>query len=69
MDQNLTWDDTYEIAFLLSQHRSRVNLSDVSLGNILDWTRELPGFSDDVSVNDETLMDIFCIWYEEAISK
>ena len=70
MDQHLTWNDTYEIALLLVQRKSCISLHDVSLGNILEWTKELPGFSDnDLFVDDQSLMDIFRAWLEEDLSK
>jgi FeS assembly protein IscX len=70
MDRHLTWDDSFEIAQLLSRRRVQIDLREVSLGNILEWTRELPEFSDDVeSVTDQILMDIFCEWLEEDLKK
>jgi FeS assembly protein IscX len=69
VDRQLTWDDTFEIARLLSQRKLNVNLRDVSLGNILEWTRELPEFSDDTqNVADQILIDIFCEWLEEDLN-
>ena len=70
MKQYLTWDNTYEIARLLSLRRPTVNLREVSLGDILKWTMELPEFSDDeLIVTDRILMDIFCGWLEEVLSR
>jgi len=70
MERYLTWDDTYEIAQLLSLRKLHVDLRDVSLGNILEWTRELSEFSDDEQiVTDQILMDIFCEWLEEDLKK
>ena len=70
MRQYLTWDNTYEIARLLSLHRPTVNLREVSLGDILKWTMDLPEFSDDdLIVTDRILMDIFCGWLEEVLSR
>lgn len=70
MDQQLTWDDTFKIARLLSQRKSQVDLREVSLGNILQWTIELPEFSDDIQmVTDQILMDIFCEWLEEDLKQ
>jgi FeS assembly protein IscX len=69
VDRQLTWDDTFEIARLLSQRKLHVNLRDVSLGNILEWTRELPEFSDDTQiVTDQILIDIFCELLEEDLN-
>ena len=70
MKQYLTWDNTYEIVRLLSLRRPTVHLREVSLGDILKWTMELPEFSDDeLIVTDRILMDIFCGWLEEVLSR
>ena len=70
MKQYLTWDNTYEIARLLSLRWPTVNLREVSLGDILKLTMELPEFSDDELIaTDRILMDIFCGWLEEVLSR
>jgi FeS assembly protein IscX len=44
----------------------KVNLEDVSLGRIYQWTMQLPGFEDDPEMaNEEILSAIFQEWYEE----
>jgi FeS assembly protein IscX len=68
MERRLTWDDTFEIARLLSQRNINVDLHEVSLGNILEWTKALPEFSDSQEVNDQILLDIFCEWLEEDLN-
>jgi FeS assembly protein IscX len=70
MDQTLTWNDAYEIARLLSRRKAQVDLHEVSLNDILEWTKELPEFSDDEQIaTDQILMAIFCEWLEEDFSK
>ena len=43
----LTWDDSYAIAQELSKLKPEVDLEEVSLMMIFDWTLDLPGFADD----------------------
>lgn len=70
MEKYLTWDDTYLIVRLLSLRKPLVNLREVSLGDILKWTIELPEFSDDEQiVTDRILLDIFSGWLEEVLSR
>jgi FeS assembly protein IscX len=60
------WEATYEIVLALNVRYADVNLDDVSLENIFEWTLALPGFEDDPALaNDEILMSILQEWYEE----
>ncbi len=60
MNDKLTWDDTYAIALALSQLFPHIDLAQVSLNMIYQWTIELPQFCDDPSlVNDDILCSIF----------
>ena len=43
----LYWDGSYEIALRLIQSHPDVNLEEVTLQNILEWTVALPDFADD----------------------
>ncbi len=44
-----------------------INLEDVSLMMIFDWTLELPGFEDDPELaNDAILAAIYQEWFEEV---
>jgi len=70
MGQYLTWNDTFEIARALSKRIPQVDLQNVSLGDILEWTISLPDFMDKGElVTDQILNDIFCEWLEEDITK
>lgn len=61
-----TWEDSYAIALALSRIKPGINLEEVSLMMIYQWTLELPGFDDDPElVNDGILEAIFQEWYEE----
>lgn len=67
MDEGLTWEDSYEIALALKLRYPTVKLEEVSLGMIFLWTVQLPDFSDDPDLaNDSILSAIFQEWYEEV---
>lgn len=64
---DLSWDASYAIALALMAEHPDVELEKVSIANILEWTLELPGFSDDPDLaNDDILFAIYQDWYEEA---
>ena len=64
----LNWEASYAVALELKRPRPDVNVEDVSLRQIYDWTLSLPGFEDDPALcNDEILFSIYQEWYEEAI--
>ena len=64
----LNWESTYAIAAELNRRHADVNLDSVTLGNILDWTLELPEFFDDPALgNDEILASIYQEWYEVTL--
>ena len=63
----LTWDDSYAIAQELSKSNPEINLEDVSLMMIFQWTLELPGFEDEPELaNDAILAAIYQEWFEEV---
>jgi FeS assembly protein IscX len=63
----LTWDDSYAIAQALILRYPNVDLEDVSLSMIYQWTITLPGFHDDPALsNDGILSAIYQEWYEEV---
>ena len=67
MHDPLTWSDSYAIACRLIQLHPNINLENVSLGMIYQWTVELPEFSDDKELaNDSILSAIYQEWLEEA---
>jgi FeS assembly protein IscX len=65
---SLHWDATFEIAMELRRNHKDVNIEEVTLQQILDWTLELSEFEDDPAlVNDDILYAIYQDWYEEHI--
>ncbi len=64
----LTWEATYAIALELRRQHPDVNMEDVSLRQVYDWTLGLQEFEDDPSLcNDDILQAIFQDWFEENI--
>ena len=62
-----TWEDSYAIAQALSKLQSDIDLEEVSLMMIYNWTLDLPGFDDDPELaNDGILEAIYQEWYEEV---
>jgi len=63
----LYWDGSYEIARHLISAHPGVNLADLTLQKIFEWTVALPEFADDPAlVNDELLNAIYMEWFEEV---
>jgi FeS assembly protein IscX len=66
MTQNYIWDDAYAIACALKKGHPNVDLEDVTLNMIYDWTISLDNFVDEPELaNDEILTDIYKEWIEE----
>jgi FeS assembly protein IscX len=66
-NSTITWEDSYAIAQSLSRLNPDINLEDVSLMMIYEWTLALPGFDDDPEiVNDGILEAIYQEWFEEV---
>jgi FeS assembly protein IscX len=67
MIDHLSWENPYAIALALAHTHPIVELEDVSLNMILEWTLALPEFDDDPQmVNDDILTAIFQEWFEEV---
>jgi FeS assembly protein IscX len=63
---SLNWESTYAIAMELRRRHKDVNLEEVSLQQIYNWTIELSEFEDDPAlVNDDILYAIYQDWFEE----
>lgn len=61
-----TWEDSYAIALALRELHPGLDLEEVSLGMIYQWTVALPGFSDDHELaNEAILASIYQEWFEE----
>jgi FeS assembly protein IscX len=66
-ESSLTWEDSYAIARALAKAYPEVDLEQVSLLMIYQWTTALPDFDDEPElVNDAILAAIFQEWYEEV---
>jgi FeS assembly protein IscX len=64
----LTWDTTYAIALELRRQHPCVNMEEISIRQIYDWTLQLQEFEDDPSLcNDDILYAIFQDWFEENL--
>ncbi|MCK6539147.1 MAG: Fe-S cluster assembly protein IscX [Anaerolineales bacterium] len=68
-DTTLNWESTFAIALELKRKYPDVNIEDVTLQQILNWTIQLPEFEDDPALaNDDILYAIYQDWYEEYIN-
>jgi len=68
MNEPLVWDASYAIAKALQTAHVDVDLEEVSLQMIYQWTLTLPAFDDDPELaNDEILMAIYKDWLEEIL--
>ena len=69
INMTLTWESTYAIALELRRQHKDVNIEDVTLQQIYQWTLELSEFEDDPSLaNDDILYAIYQDWFEENIN-
>jgi FeS assembly protein IscX len=65
----LNWESTYAIALELCRQHPEVNLENVTLGQIYNWTLQLSEFDDDPALaNDDILYAIYQDWFEENIN-
>jgi len=63
----MTWEDSFAIAQALRMRFPEIDLEQVSLGMIYQWTLELAGFEDDPQLaNQEILSAIYQEWFEEV---
>ncbi len=68
MTEFLNWEATYAVALALIASHPEVNLENVSLRMIYEWTLALPNFQDDPALaNDDILLAIYQDWYEEIL--
>jgi len=65
---SLNWEASYAIAMELRRQHKDVNIEDVTLQQIYDWTLALSEFEDDPALaNDDILYSIYQDWFEENI--
>jgi FeS assembly protein IscX len=63
----LYWDGSFQIAAHLKAAHPNVDLNDITLQQIYEWTVALPEFADDPSLaNQELLEAIYSEWFEEV---
>lgn len=68
MAEKLYWDAVYSIAIEIKSRHPGIDMDQVSLQNIYEWTIDLDNFADDPALaNDEILLAIFQEWFEEII--
>jgi FeS assembly protein IscX len=68
MNEPLVWDASYALAKALQANHPEINLEEVSLQMIYQWTLALPAFDDDPELaNDEILTAIYINWLEELL--
>ena len=66
MPQELTWDDTEDIALALSDKFPDQNPIEVRFTDLHRHVTELPNFSDDPKASNESKLEAIQIaWYEE----
>jgi FeS assembly protein IscX len=66
-EPELYWDSTYAIVVSLMTHYPEANPEEMGLEKIAALVESLPGFMDDPTlVNEQFLLDILTVWYEEA---
>jgi FeS assembly protein IscX len=64
----LNWETTYALALELRRQHPEINIEEVSLQQIYQWTIQLSEFEDDLAlVNDDILYAIYQDWFEENI--
>jgi FeS assembly protein IscX len=66
-EPELFWDSTYAIVVSLMEHHPERRPTDVGLTELAALVESLPGFMDDpAQANEQFLLDILTVWYEEA---
>ena len=68
MAELLNWESIYAIALALKEAHPKVDMENVSLQMIFNWTVALPTFEDDPTLaNDDILAAIYQDWFEEML--
>lgn len=65
----LYWDATYAIAMALIEYHPDLYPEDVGINELAELIQVLPGFCDDPALaNEQIILEIQTVWYEEATS-
>jgi FeS assembly protein IscX len=68
MAEPLNWESIYAIALALKEAHPKVDMQNISLQMIFNWTIALPAFDDDPALaNDDILAAIYQDWFEETL--
>ena len=68
MIKPLNWESIYAIALALKEAHPQMDIQNVSLQMIFNWTVALPAFEDDPALaNDDILAAIYQDWFEEIL--
>jgi len=68
MTEPLNWESIYAIALALKEAHPQVEMQNISLQMIFNWTVALPAFEDDPALaNDDILAAIYQDWFEETL--
>ncbi len=68
MTHPLDWEANFAVAKALQARHPHVDLEEVSLEMIYQWTLALPEFEDDPALaNEEILLAIYKDWLEEVL--
>jgi len=66
-EDTFSWEDSYAIALALQEAHPNVQLEEISLGMIYQWTIALDRFEDDRELaNEAILAAIYQEWFEEV---
>ena len=66
-EPELYWDSTYAIVVSLMEHYPERRPIEVGLEELVELVESLPGYRDESAlVNEQLLLDILTVWYEEA---
>jgi FeS assembly protein IscX len=69
LPMTLNWETSYAIALELRRQHPDINIEEVSLQQIYDWTLKLQEFEDDPALcNDDILLAIYQEWFEELMN-
>ena len=66
---SLNWESSYAIALELRRQHPEVNIEEITLKQIYEWTLQLQEFEDEPALaNDDILYAIYQDWFEENLN-